>query len=159
LSIVNCPNCGGTHYGSLRCPFQSAPCVVCKTPTIYACSDCAIDTAGTVRVHVCEKPDCQRKHEELHPESQPEFISDITLEARKAQEVDFAGITRRLDAIGERVADLVDANDPERNTIREISKLVRHGHKCMDLTFRKDGKEYRFQADWVARLFRSQSRV
>lgn len=63
-----CGNCGGRHYGSPRdyCPFTSAPCVVCGDATIYACSDCQIDTAKSV--HVCGKVNCQRAHEKLHPE-------------------------------------------------------------------------------------------
>lgn len=64
MSIRNCPNCGGTHIGSLKCPFISSPCVVCGTDTVMACSDCAIDTGKSV--HVCGKPDCLRQHEALH---------------------------------------------------------------------------------------------
>jgi len=64
-----CDNCGGIHYGSPRgyCPYIKADCVVCGTPTIYACSDCAIDSGGKKSVHVCADVACQRKHEELHP--------------------------------------------------------------------------------------------
>jgi len=68
--------------------------------------------------------------------------------------MDFGALTVHLDQQAAKVADLVDANMPERETIMKISRLVRHGHKTMDLTFRKDGVDYRFEADWVARLFR-----
>lgn len=62
-----CGNCGGRHYGSPTgyCPYIKAACVVCGDQTIYACSDCQIDTGKSV--HVCGKVDCQRKHEVLHP--------------------------------------------------------------------------------------------
>ena len=63
MTIEKCPNCGGTHFGSTRCPFISAPCVVCGTETVMACSDCAIDSAGTVSVHVCNKTECRDAHE------------------------------------------------------------------------------------------------
>lgn len=63
-----CPNCGGRHYGSPAgyCPYKKAPCVICNADTIYACSDCQIDTGKSV--HICEKVSCQREHEELHPD-------------------------------------------------------------------------------------------
>jgi hypothetical protein len=69
--------------------------------------------------------------------------------------VDFDELTEKLDEQASEIARTVDASDLEAKTIMEISRLVRHGHKCMDLTFRKDGKDYHFQADWIARLFRS----
>jgi hypothetical protein len=46
--------------------YISAPCVICGTPTILACSDCAIDSAGTKSVHVCKNPQCRDSHEFLH---------------------------------------------------------------------------------------------
>ena len=64
VGIHDCPNCGGTHFGSTECPFLSAPCVVCGYATIIACSDCAIDTSKSV--HVCAKPECQERHEATH---------------------------------------------------------------------------------------------
>lgn len=68
VETVPCANCGGIHYGSPsnHCPYTKAPCVVCKTMTIWACSDCAIDSGGKESVHVCEKVECQRKHEKKH---------------------------------------------------------------------------------------------
>lgn len=56
-----CPNCGGLHFGTRfdNCPFIKALCVICEAPTIYACSDCRIDTGFSV--HVCEKVSCQRE--------------------------------------------------------------------------------------------------
>jgi len=59
----SCPNCGGIHFGTRfdNCPFIKAPCEICGTPTIYACSDCKIDTG--VSVHVCEKTFCQTQHD------------------------------------------------------------------------------------------------
>lgn len=63
MTILNCPNCGGTHYGSNKCPYINAPCVVCGEPTIYACSDCCINSGGKAGVHVCAKTACQDEHE------------------------------------------------------------------------------------------------
>lgn len=57
----------------------------------------------------------------------------------------------------DQVAAFVDANDLERKTIAEIEQLVRHGYKFIDITVRRDGKEYRFQGDWIARLLREWS--
>ena len=66
MGIENCPNCGGTHIGSNKCPFISAPCVVCGEATILACSDCAIDSGGKNSVHICDKPSCRNTHERQH---------------------------------------------------------------------------------------------
>lgn len=63
MTIINCPNCGGTHYGSLKCPYTKEPCVICGDMTVLACSDCAIDSGGKEAVHVCEKRECRDKHE------------------------------------------------------------------------------------------------
>ena len=63
-------------------------------------------------------------------------------------------INKELDQQAMQFADQVDANDIERDTILKISRLVRYGHKTMDLTFRKDGQDCRFEADFLARLFR-----
>ena len=52
-------NLGG-EYGEVN----AAPCVICGTMTVWACSDCAIDGKG--RVHICVA--CQRDHEKEHPE-------------------------------------------------------------------------------------------
>ena len=57
----DCPNCGGTHFGTPKCPFTKAPCVICGDDTIMACSDCAIDTGKSV--HVCTKSECRDRHE------------------------------------------------------------------------------------------------
>lgn len=64
MTIRGCPNCGGTHFGSIKCPYISAPCIVCGEATILACSDCAIDTGKSV--HVCEKSECRDAHEIAH---------------------------------------------------------------------------------------------
>ncbi|MDB5612092.1 MAG: hypothetical protein JWP25_8992 [Bradyrhizobium sp.] len=64
MTIENCPNCGGTHFGcTYECPFTKAPCCVCGDPTILACSDCAIDSGGQTSVHVCSKGACRDEHE------------------------------------------------------------------------------------------------
>lgn len=63
MTIDNCSNCGGTHYGSHQCPYKSLPCVVCGIATIFACSDCAINSGGKKTVHVCEKAHCKDSHE------------------------------------------------------------------------------------------------
>ena len=68
MTIIACPNCGGTHYGSLRCPYIKAPCVVCGDETIDACSDCAINSGGRESVHVCGKRECRLQHDaNAHP--------------------------------------------------------------------------------------------
>jgi hypothetical protein len=66
MTIRNCPNCGGDHFGSNKCPYRSAPCVICGADTILACSDCAIDSAGENSVHVCSRPECRDAHEKKH---------------------------------------------------------------------------------------------
>ena len=67
MTIEDCANCGGTHYGSYECPYNPAePCTVCGAPTIYACSDCAIDSGGKETVHVCGKPTCRDTHDKIH---------------------------------------------------------------------------------------------
>ena len=64
--IKDCPNCGGDHLGSFKCPYTKAPCINCGEETIYACSDCRIDTGKSV--HICEKPSCRDEHEaKVHP--------------------------------------------------------------------------------------------
>lgn len=67
MTTLNCPNCGGTHYGSVKCPFIKEPCVVCGAPTVQACSDCAISSGGRSSAHVCDKPECMREHGKMHP--------------------------------------------------------------------------------------------
>ena len=64
MTITDCLNCGGIHYGSHTCPFNPAePCIICGDKTIYACSDCAINSGGTKAVHVCERSACRDAHE------------------------------------------------------------------------------------------------
>lgn len=60
MKIENCSVCGGTHYGSYKCPFTLKPCAICGTDTIFACSDCQIDGSN---VHVCDKAECRHTHE------------------------------------------------------------------------------------------------
>lgn len=55
------------------------------------------------------------------------------------------------------IARYVEANELEIETMARFEELVRHGYKFIDLHVRKDGKEYRFEADWLARLFRKQA--
>lgn len=66
--IENCENCGGTHYGSVDCPYleknMGQPCVICAERTSYCCSDCAIDGKG--KVYVCIDDDCRSRHEKQH---------------------------------------------------------------------------------------------
>jgi hypothetical protein len=68
MSIFNCRNCGGTHYGSNKCPYINAPCVVCGDPTILACADCSIESGGKISVHVCSKGECRDAHEAANPQ-------------------------------------------------------------------------------------------
>ena len=71
MSIENCPNCGGAHFGSNKCPFNPAqPCSICGELTVWACSDCQINTGKTV--NVCNKSACRDAHEaaaECHAEA------------------------------------------------------------------------------------------
>jgi hypothetical protein len=67
-NAASCPNCGGTHFGSYECPFTSSPCVICGQPTVYACSDCAIESGGQASVHVCNRTPCLDEHERLNPQ-------------------------------------------------------------------------------------------
>ena len=41
MVIRNCPNCGGEHWGSTKCPYIELPCVVCGKATVMACADCS----------------------------------------------------------------------------------------------------------------------
>jgi hypothetical protein len=66
MTIKDCPHCGGTHYGSIRCPQTSYPCSVCGDPTALACSDCAIDSGGNKTVHICGKKECRLEHDKVH---------------------------------------------------------------------------------------------
>jgi hypothetical protein len=66
MKIENCSVCGGTHYGSYKCPYIVAPCAECGCDTIMACSDCGIDFGGKVSIHVCEKRNCRDDHERKH---------------------------------------------------------------------------------------------
>jgi len=61
--VENCPDCGGTHFGSHACPYIKAPCIVCGAETVWACSDCAIDAAGKRSTHICKKTECRDVHE------------------------------------------------------------------------------------------------
>ena len=63
MTIENWDNCCGTHFGSNECPYIFAPCIICGAETIYACSDCAINSRGKQTVHVCGRAECQNKHE------------------------------------------------------------------------------------------------
>lgn len=66
--VENCGNCGGTHYGSVDCPYleknMGEPCIACGDLTSYCCSDCALDGAG--KVYVCTDDDCRALHERKH---------------------------------------------------------------------------------------------
>ncbi len=39
------------------------PCSVCGVLTEWCCADCRIDTGKSV--HVCSRPECRDKHEEM----------------------------------------------------------------------------------------------
>lgn len=53
------------------------------------------------------------------------------------------------------ISSIVGANELERRTISDFERLIRHGAKFIDLHVRRDGQEYRFEADWLGRLFRA----
>lgn len=68
MTIKDCLTCGGIHYGSSKCPYILAPCVVCGAETILACADCAINSWGKQPVHICDKTECWGAHEKAtHP--------------------------------------------------------------------------------------------
>ena len=46
-----------------------APCIVCGDATPMACADCAIDSSGGFRPHICRKSECRLAHERAyHPD-------------------------------------------------------------------------------------------
>jgi hypothetical protein len=55
----------------------------------------------------------------------------------------------------EKIADLVDANELERQSIDVLVRLVWSGCQGIDLHVRRNGLDHSFQGDWLARLFRS----
>jgi hypothetical protein len=63
MNIRECQLCGGMHIGSYSCPFETKPCVVCGSPCVLACSDCAIE--GSV-VPVCNRKECRLEHDCKH---------------------------------------------------------------------------------------------
>lgn len=78
-TALNCPHCGGTHIGTSKCPFISAPCVVCSDATILACSDCAINSGGKNSVHVCAKKECRDRHEADFHSTTPSLTDPETM--------------------------------------------------------------------------------
>lgn len=71
MSVLVCPNCGGTHYGSHKCPYTKGVCVICGEETVFACADCRIDTGMTI--NVCSSTDCRDRHEAAtHPSTNRE---------------------------------------------------------------------------------------
>jgi len=54
----------------------------------------------------------------------------------------------------DRVCALVDANELERQSIRRLGDLTRHGYKTIDIKVRVDGRETWIEGDWLARLLR-----
>lgn len=101
-------------------------CMACQTRTPFRCE-------GT-------KPDCA----DMKAHRQRSRVADAM----------FAKITADLDEQAREIARQCGANELETDTILQVSRLVRHGHEFCDLHIRKDGHEYRFEADWVCRLFR-----
>ena len=55
----------------------------------------------------------------------------------------------------DRLRILIDPSEPEKEHIDLFYDLVKHGYKTIDILVRKDGKEYIFEGDWIARLLRS----
>ena len=48
----------------------------------------------------------------------------------------------------------IELNKPEVETVQKLKKLIGHGYKTIDILVRKDGKDYVFEGDWIARLLR-----
>jgi len=69
----------------------------------------------------------------------------------------FAEAKRRGERNVERISDVTEANELEEKTMARFEAMVRHGAKFIDIIVRKDGREERFEADWLARLFRANS--
>lgn len=84
--IENCENCGGTHYGSVDCPYleknMGEPCVVCAERTSYCCSDCGIDGAG--KVYICIADACRTEHEKKHKPAARVVTHEMVLKAEAA---------------------------------------------------------------------------
>ena len=59
---------------------------------------------------------------------------------------------RLRDEIAHKVADAVDANELERQSILRLSRLTRYGSESLDLAVRVDGTTAHFELDWIARL-------
>lgn len=56
------------------------PCIHCGYLTEWACSDCAIDSGGTVKPHVCHNRGCQTFHERsCHPDKRADFGTSIEM--------------------------------------------------------------------------------
>ena len=78
-----------------------------------------------------------------HFQPAPEYVKWSGIDAQQKGEIN-------VSVISERVA----ANEPERETIAKFERLVRHGVSAIDIKVRVDGKDYQFEGDWLARLFR-----
>lgn len=48
-----------------------------------------------------------------------------------------------------------ELNEPQRETIAKLFRLIRFGAQSIDVKVRKDGKETWFEADWIALMARS----
>jgi len=115
MTITNCENCGGTHYGSIDCPYleknMGEPCVICTVRTSYCCADCRIDGAG--KVYVCVSDICRREHEKKHCKSEGAATPSASLEEEaKLAAVKFANLI--LDAYWP------DCNDIDGAEIQEL---------------------------------------
>lgn len=66
----------------VRCDMKKK-CHVCKTPTLYACSDCQIDLSATV--YVCSDKKC-RDHHETHCTRSHAALQAQNAELREALE-------------------------------------------------------------------------
>lgn len=51
------------------------PCLVCGDLTQLACADCAIDSGGAAKPHICRRPSCRNAHERaFHPDQKADFM-------------------------------------------------------------------------------------
>lgn len=45
-----------------------------------------------------------------------------------------------------------DLNEMQVGAMKEVLRLAKSGTRYTDVVIRKDGKEYRFEADWLSNL-------
>lgn len=52
------------------------------------------------------------------------------------------------------IEQMLGLNQLQMDTINKLLNMIYHGYKSIDILVRKDGQEYRFEADWLAKMLR-----